>query len=333
MSEIETSSAVMGKAQSRGRYLNSILKRRETGILLALILMCVAITVAAPRFATKQNMYLLSRQISLLAIVAIGEFFTILTAGIDLSVGSIIGFSGVMCGLSLAAGLPPGVAIVLGLAAGFAAGLVTGSLVAYVGLTPFIPTLAMMSIARGAIWVITKGWPVTDIPEVFMVLGRGAILGIPFPVVIMGVLALVCHWILKYTVFGRRVFAIGGNEEASYLSGVNVKRIKLFVYAISSICASITGLIMVARFNSAQAAMGVSWEMDAIASAVIGGASLAGGAGSIVGVLIGASIMGVIQNGLVLMKVSSYWQTLIIGSIIVFAAVIDKLKTRQGLLT
>ena len=325
---------ILASAKNRGSrngYINRIFRKRETGILLALILMCIVITIVAPRFATQQNMYLLSRQISLLAIVAIGEFFTILTGGIDLSVGSIIGFSGVMCGLSLASGLPPALAVVLGLAAGFGAGLLTGWLVAYVGLTPFIPTLGMLSMARGVIWVITKGWPVTEIPESFLVLGRGEVLGIPFPVVIMVVLAVFCHSILKYTIFGRRIFAIGGNEEASYLSGVNVKRIKLFIYAISSLCASITGIIMVARFDSAQASMGVSWELDAIASAVIGGASLAGGGGSVFGVLIGASIMGVIQNGLVLMKVSSYWQTLIIGGIIIFAAVIDKLKTKQGI--
>ncbi|MBN2050613.1 MAG: ABC transporter permease [Spirochaetales bacterium] len=331
MADLSTPANITKKTAMRSEIGRRLIQRQETGVLLALVMMCVVITLVAPRFATKQNMYLLSRQISLLAIVALGEFFTILTGGIDLSVGSIIGFSGVMCGLSLASGLPPGIAVILGLAAGFGAGLLTGWLVAYVGLTPFIPTLGMLSMARGVIWVITKGWPVTEIPEAFLVLGRGEVLGIPFPVVIMIVLALVCHGVLKYTIFGRRIFAIGGNEEAASLSGVNVKRIKLFIYAISSFCASITGIIMVARFNSAQASMGVSWELDAIASAVIGGASLAGGGGSVIGVLIGASIIGVIQNGLVLMKVSSYWQTLIIGSIIIFAAVVDKLKARRGI--
>jgi ribose transport system permease protein len=317
------------KAKQKGlNIVRVIAKKREAGIVLALIIMSLGITAVAPRFASGQNLYLLSRQISLLAIVAMGEFFAILTAGIDLSVGSLIGVSGVTCGLALGAGVPPLLAILIGLSTGFCAGLLSGWLVSYVGLTPFIPTLGMLSIARGVIWVITKGWPITDIPKSFLFIGRGDVLGIPFPVVIMAVLALAAHIVLRYTVLGRRIFAIGGNEQATFLSGINVKRIKLFVYGISGFFASVTGIIMVARFDSAQAAMGTGWELDAIASAVIGGASLMGGAGSVGGVLIGAAIMGVIQNGLVLMKVSAYWQTLIIGGIIILAATLDRLKNK-----
>jgi len=309
-------------------FIRAILQKREAGIFLALLMMCIVITIVAPRFATGQNIYLLSRQISLLAIVALGEFFTILTAGIDLSVGSMIGLSGVSCGLALAAGVHPIFAVLIGLLTGFCAGLLSGYLVAYVGLTPFIPTLGMLSIARGTIWVITKGWPITGIPESFLFIGRGDILGISIPVIIMLVFGILAHIVLKYTVFGRRIFAIGGNEEAAFLSGINVKKIKLFVYGISGFFASITGIIMVARFNSAQTSMGVSWELDAIASAVIGGTSLMGGLGSVIGVLIGATIIGVIRNGLILMKVSAYWQTLIIGTIVILAAVIDRVKNK-----
>jgi ribose transport system permease protein len=326
MSDLED--AVPIKKQYKVGILQAILRKREAGIVLALIIMSVAITIVAPRFATGQNLYLLSRQISLLAIVAIGEFFTILTAGIDLSVGSLIGVSGVTCGLALAAGISPMLAVLIGLSTGFCAGLVSGWLVSYVGLTPFIPTLGMLSMARGAIWVITKGWPITDIPKSFLFIGRGDVLGIPFPVIVMFLLAVIAHVVLRYTVLGRRIFAIGGNEQATFLSGIDVKKIKFFVYGISGFFASVTGIIMVARFDSAQAAMGTGWELDAIASAVIGGTSLMGGAGSVLGVLIGAAIMGVIQNGLVLMKVSAYWQTLIIGGIIVLAATLDRLKNR-----
>ena len=325
MSGIED--VMRGKQRVSG-IVQSILRKREAGIVLALIAMSLAITVVAPRFASGQNFYLLSRQISLLAIVAMGEFFTILTGGIDLSVGSLIGVSGVTCGLALAAGVHPIFAVAIGLGTGFCAGLFSGWLVSYVGLTPFIPTLAMLSLARGAIWVITKGWPITDIPKGFLFIGRGDVLGIPFPVIIMFALGIAAHIVLRYTVFGRRIFAIGGNEQATFLSGINVKKIKLFVYGISGFFASVTGIIMVARFDSAQAAMGTGWELDAIASAVIGGASLLGGAGSVIGVFIGAAIMGVIQNGLVLMKVSAYWQTLIIGGIIILAATLDRLKNR-----
>ena len=314
--------------QKRFGIVRTIMKKREAGIFLALVLMGVAITAVAPRFASGQNAYLLSRQISLLALVAMGEFFPILTGGIDLSVGSLIGVSGVTCGLALAAGVPPFAAVLIGITTGFCAGLLSGWLISYVGLTPFIPTLGMLSLARGAIWVITKGWPVTEIPPEFLFLGRGEVLGIPFPVIIMVALAVVAHVILRYTVFGRRIFAIGGNEDATFLSGIDVKKIKLFVYGISGFFASITGVIMVARFDSAQAAMGTGWELDAIASVVIGGASLMGGAGSVGGVIIGAAIMGVIQNGLVLMRVSAYWQTSIIGAIIILAATLDRLKNK-----
>jgi ribose transport system permease protein len=317
------------RAKQRGiNIVQTILRKREAGIVLALLLMSLAITAVAPRFASGQNFYLLSRQISLLAIVAMGEFFTILTGGIDLSVGSLIGVSGITCGLALAAGVPPLLAILIGLATGFCAGLLSGWLVSYAGLTPFIPTLGMLSMARGVIWVITKGWPITDIPKQFLFIGRGDVLGIPFPVIIMFVLGIAAHVVLRYTVLGRRIFAIGGNEQATFLSGIDVKKIKFFVYGISGFFAAVTGIIMVARFDSAQAAMGTGWELDAIASAVIGGASLTGGAGSMMGVFIGATIIGVIQNGLVLMKVSAYWQTLIIGAIIILAATLDRLKNK-----
>ena len=157
--------------QKRPNIIRVIVRKREAGIVLALVIMSVGITAVSPRFASGQNLYLLSRQISLLAIVAMGEFFTILTAGIDLSVGSLIGVSGVTCGLALAAGVPPLLAILIGLSTGFCAGLLTGWLVSYVGLTPFIPTLGMLSIPRGVIWVITKGWPITDIPKQFLFIG------------------------------------------------------------------------------------------------------------------------------------------------------------------
>jgi ribose transport system permease protein len=221
-------------------------------------------------------------------------------------------------------------AILVGIATGFLLGLFNGLFVSYVGITPFIVTLGMLSMARGAVWVITKGWPITEIPDSFLFIGQGDVFGIPFPVIIMIICAVIAHIILKYTVFGRRIYAIGGNEEATELSGINIKKIKLMVYGIAGLCASLTGIILVARFNSAQSAMGEGWELDAIAAAVIGGTSLMGGSGSALGVLVGAAIMGVIRNGLVLMKVSSYWQTMIIGAIIVLAAVIDIIKGKRS---
>jgi ribose transport system permease protein len=316
------------EASPRSSMIRSILSKRESAIFLALLGISVGITIIAPRFATLRNFYLVSRQISFVAIVAMGELFVILTAGIDLSVGSMVGFSGIIAGISMAAGIPTPIALALSLMAGTALGLINGTLVAYVGITPFIVTLGMLSIARGAIWGITKGWPITEISKSFLFIAQGDLFGIPASVIIALIIAVFVHIVLRYTVFGRRTFAIGGNEEATALSGINVQKIKLCIYGISGLLSSITGIMLVARFNSAQPSTGQGWELDAIAATVIGGTSLMGGVGSVLGVLIGAAIMGVIRNGLVLMKVSVYWQTLVIGTIIILAAVVDRLKNK-----
>lgn len=310
--------------------LRRIITAQESSIFLALIIISAFITIMAPSFLTSRNSFLVSRQISFLAIIAISELFVILTAGIDLSVGSVVGLSGVTTGMALAAGFNPVLAIVVGLLTGMVTGLINGVLIAYVGVTPFIVTLGMLSMARGMVWILTKGWPITDIPESFIVIGQGTVLGLPLPLLILAAVAILAYIVLKYLPFGRRVYAIGGNERATELSGINVRRIKLMVYTISNILASITGIILVARFSSAQASVGETWELDAIAAAVIGGTSLAGGKGSVLGVLIGAAIMGVIRNGLVLMKVSVYWQQFIIGLVIVLAAIIDIVRNRKG---
>jgi ribose transport system permease protein len=308
--------------------VQALLSKRETAIFLALLGISGFITIFAPRFASPNNLYLVSRQISFVAIVALGELFVILTSGIDLSVGSNVGLSSIVAGVALAAGIHPVFALPIGILTGMTVGLINGFLIAYVKITPFIVTLGMLGMARGAIWVITKGNPITEIPTSFFFIAQGKVFGIPASVVILAVLAVAVHVVLTYTAFGRRVFAIGGNEEATALSGIDVKKIKLKVYVLSGFLCSITGIILIARFYSAQPATGDGWELDAIASTVIGGTSLMGGVGSVLGVLIGATIMGVIRNGLVLLKVSVYWQQLIIGAIIVLAALIDRLKNK-----
>jgi ribose/xylose/arabinose/galactoside ABC-type transport system permease subunit len=313
-------------------YLSKIVKhifaKREAAIFLALLGISLGITLLAPRFATTKNFYLVTRQISFVTIVALGELFVILTAGIDLSVGSVVGFSGVITALAMNAGIPAVPACALGLLAGAGLGCVNGILVAYVKIAPFIVTLGMLSIARGAIWGVTKGWPITNISPSILFISQGQFLGIPVSVIIAVFLAVIAHIILRYTIFGRRTFAIGGNEEATSLSGIPVKKMKLMIYVISGLLSAMTGIMLVARLNSAQPTSGEGMELDAIAATVIGGTSLMGGVGSVPGVLIGAAIMGVIRNGLVMMKVSPYWQTLVIGTIIILAAVVDKVKNK-----
>ncbi|MHB8523450.1 MAG: ABC transporter permease [Limisphaerales bacterium] len=313
----------------RPNLLVRLLRQRESGIFLALVGLIVLITVFQPDFATRTNIYLVSRQVAYTAIVALGVFIVILTSGIDLSLGSTVGLSGFLCGLALAAGLPPVLAIGVGLLTGAAVGAINGVIVAFVGVTPFIVTLGMLGVARGVILIIKHGDSIREIPKPFIDAGNGSWFGISVPVLILAVVAVLSHVLLKYTVFGRRVYAIGGNEEATALSGINTRNIKFFTYVTCGVFCAITGMLYVARFQSAQADAGKGMELDAIAAAVIGGTSLMGGEGSVVGVLIGASIMGVIRAGLVLLEISSYWQDLIIGGIIVLAAILDVLRSKR----
>ncbi|MCX7775422.1 MAG: ABC transporter permease [Spirochaetaceae bacterium] len=314
--------------QEHRSILGRFFAYRESAIFLALVILMAIVTVFAPNFMSGSNLYLVSRQISFVAVVAFGELFVILTGGIDLSVGSIMGLSGVVAAGAMAGGQPILLSVVLGLATGLLLGFINGLLISCVRIAPFIVTLGMLSFARGVILIVTKGWPITNIPKPFLVVGQGDFLALPIPLWVMIVLAALAHFVLSRTAFGRRTYAIGGNEQATFLSGINVRKIKVVLYMISGFMASVVGIILIARFNSAQADTGTGWELDAIAAAVIGGTSLSGGSGSILGVIIGAAIMGVIRNGLVLMRVSPYWQTAVIGIIIVLAAVLDRIKNK-----
>jgi ribose transport system permease protein len=307
----------------------SLLRRRESGIFLALLALACLIALLQPEFATASNLFLVSRQIAFTAILALGELFVILTSGIDLSVGSTVGLSGFLCGLAMAAGWPPAMAVMAGLLTGASVGAINGAIVAFVGVTPFIVTLGMLGAARGVVLVLKHGDSVRHIPPSFIEIGNSSLFGISAPALILLVLAATSHVILQHTPFGRRTYAIGGNEEATAFSGINTRRVKFFTYVLCGLCAAVTGVLFVARFQSAQADAGRGMELDAIAATVIGGTSLLGGEGSVLGVLIGAIIMGVIRNGLVLLEISSYWQELIIGVIIVLAAILDVLRSRN----
>jgi ribose transport system permease protein len=305
------------------------LQRRESGIFLALVALMAGIALLQPNFATANNLYLVSRQIALTAILALGVLFVILTSGIDLSLGSTVGLSGFMCGLAMAAGWPTVLAIGVGLLTGAGVGAINGSIVAFLGVTPFIVTLGMLGAARGAVLVLKHGDSIREIPASFIAAANGNLFGLSVPVLVLLALALCSQVVLKHTAFGRRVYAIGGNEEAAAFSGINTRLVKFFAYVLCSLFSAVTGILFVARFQSAQSDAGKGMELDAIAATVIGGTSLMGGEGSVVGVLIGAVIMGVIRNGLVLLDVSSYWQELIIGAIIVLAAILDVVRSRR----
>jgi ribose transport system permease protein len=310
--------------------LRSLLRSKESAILLALVIMVIVIALKAPEsFLNGMNIYQVSRQVSFIAIVALGELFVILTGGIDLSVGSIMGWSGIAAAWAMTLGIPWSLAFLFGILAGVAMGAINGALIAWVRIPPFIATLGMLQFAYGNVLGFTKGWPITELPKSFLWVAQGSLLGMPVPVWIALLIAMGAHVVLTYTAFGRRTYAIGGNEQATFLSGINVDGIKFVLYMISAACAAVSGIILASRFSSAQPDTGKGWELDAIAAAVIGGTSLAGGSGSVLGVVIGACIMAVLRNGLVLMKVNTYWHISIIGVVIVLAAVLD-VKTKRS---
>lgn len=296
----------------------------EYGILIALLFIITILSTISPVFLTFTNIINVLRQISINGLLAIGATFVILTKGIDLSVGSIVAFSGVVAAsLAQNGAYPPMVAITGGILAGLVLGIMNGFVIAKWHVAPFIVTLGMMSSARGLTFVYSDGRPIPNLSEGFQIIGNGNILNIPIPVILLFVVFSICAVLLYRTKFGRYVYAVGGNEESAIISGVNVKRIKILVYSISGMLAGLAGVILTARVTSGLPQSGVSYELDAIAAVVIGGTSLAGGKGRLWGTLVGVLLIGVLNNGLDLLNVSSYYQLIVKGLIIVIAVLID----------
>ena len=298
-------------------------------VFVALVGMVIGLSILTPHFLTTENIFSVFRSFSFVAILAIGETLTILTAGIDLSVGSILGLSGCLAALAMHAGWGDPLAVALGLLGGTFLGFVNGFLITWLNLAPFIVTLGMLSIARGLAYVVTRGWPISGFSDSFMFFGQGSIWLIPVPVIIMTVFALLMGLLLNHTVWGRQLYAIGGNEEAARLSGVRISRAKILAYTLSGFSAALTGILLMARLGVSQSVAGQGYELDAIAAAVIGGTSLMGGEGTVSGVVIGAAIMGVLRNGLVLLGVSAFWQQVAIGTVIILAVAVDRLRKKR----
>ena len=300
------------------------------GPLLGLIVLVVFFTVASDFFLSVRNIFNVLQQISVLAIVALGQTLVIITAGIDLSVGSVLALGGAVAGWTFAeAGWPMWLAILAGLGIGALAGLVNGLLITLGRLPPFIATLAMLSAARGFAQLVTSGEPISGYPNWFQDIGSYELFNaVPASVLIVAVLYLLGWFYLRYRASGRALYAVGGNEEVARLSGLPNTRLKIQVYAVAGLLSAVAGLVLVARLNSVQPTAGIGLELDAIAAVVIGGASLAGGVGSVVATLVGALIIGVLRNGLNLLNVSSFWQQVVIGGVIAGAVLLDTLRKR-----
>lgn len=308
---------------------NTMKYMSELTTVIALIILMAVITIINSNFLTANNLLNLLLQVTSNALIAFGMTFVILTGGIDLSVGSILALSSALTAGLLGSGMPVTLAILISLILGCILGMMNGLLISYGKLAPFIVTLATMTIFRGATLVYTNGNPITkglSDTFLFQFLGQGYIVGIPFPVIIMFIVFIVLYVLLHKTAFGKSVYAIGGNEKAAYISGVKLNKVKIIIYSISGMMASISGLIITSRLSSAQPTAGASYEMDAIAAVVLGGTSLSGGKGRILGTLIGALIIGVLNNGLNIISVSAFWQQVVKGVVILIAVLIDRFK-------
>ena len=309
------------------RLLKGFQLNEEITILMIFLFIFIVVSIIVPQFRTIYNFLSVFRQFSLISIVAMGETLVLISGGFDLSVGSIAALSGMFTAhMMVTFNWPIWLSVIIGMSIGGFCGLLNGLLVGKVKINPLIATLASGWIFNGIILITTKGWPVAELPKPFYFLGQGYLLGIPFPIIIMLVIGVILSVFLSKTVYGRNIYAVGGNERASILSGLNVDNVKIMVFVMCGLFAGFAGIVLSSRMGSAQATGGTQWPLPAIAAAVIGGFSLSGGKGKIYGVIIGSALLGIINNILVLLHVSPYWQSLISGFILIGAVAIDTIR-------
>ncbi|PKM49327.1 MAG: ribose ABC transporter permease [Firmicutes bacterium HGW-Firmicutes-7] len=291
---------------------------------LILLTICVFAAFLSPDFLSASNLFNVFKQIAVAGIVACGMTFVILTGGIDLSVGSIVGLSGVMSAGVLATTGSPILAVLTAIGIGILCGAVNGFFVAKCEIPPFIATLGMMTLLRGCVLVYTKGSPIPVKIDSYKFIGKGNILGIPFPIILLTLLFILAHYILTQTAFGRSVYAFGGNKEAARLSGIAIKKTEWMVYVINGFLCGVAAIVLTARLGSAQSTSGGGIEMDAIAAVILGGTSLSGGTGFVLPTVVGAMIMGIIDNILTLMNVNPHATNIVKGAVILIAVLVDK---------
>ncbi|WP_243701596.1 ABC transporter permease [Sodalis ligni] len=309
-------------------YWDKCMRHPAVFPLLGFIVLFVLMVFLSDSFLTFNNLTNVARQVSINAIIAVGMTCAILTGGIDLSVGSVMALSGTVAAGLMITGIPMPLALFAGLAIGGLFGAINGACVAYARMPPIIVTLASMSVARGLALIYTGGYPVSGLPDPFAFFGRGEVMGIQVPILIMAGIYIIAYAMLNHMSFGRYVYAIGGNEEAARLSGIRITRYKLLVYIISGITAALAGLVLTSRLMSGQPNAGEGFELDAIAAVVLGGTAITGGKGAIIGTLVGAMMLGILNNGLNLMGVSPYVQNVIKGGIILAAIYISSEKRK-----
>jgi ribose/xylose/arabinose/galactoside ABC-type transport system permease subunit len=328
----EASRTTLGPSSSSlGRTARSIVRRPEASIVLVMLALGAFLTLVNPRFLSLDNLMNIARNYSDIGIGAVGMTLVLLIGGIDLSVASVMALGGLVAALGMTSwGLPIPVAIGLGIVAGAVIGLVNGILIQRLRLPPFIATLGMLGVARGIVVGTTSGQGVSGLPKEFTAIGQGYLGPVPIPVIVMIGVAIVVGLFLAYHLWGTYIFAIGGNETAAILTGLPVARVKVFVYILCGLLSGLAGVLVVSRVGVSLPGQSLGYELQVIAAAVIGGVSLTGGRGTVLGAVLGAMIIGLIQNALVLLAVPPYWQQAFIGGIIILAAVVDILRQRRA---
>jgi ribose transport system permease protein len=317
------------KANSPGDIVKAVFGWEASGVLIALIVLCAILAVASPNFLTAFNLTVVIREASFVGLVALGQTLVLLLGGIDLSVGAAAGLSSIVgCLMLKGLGFPPWLVIPATAVFGMAIGSISGFFVAVCKLNPFIVTLAMWEIFAGMTLVITKGYPIRPLGPAFTMYGQGAIFGIPGPVLLFLLCAIVLVWVLSKTRFGRNLYAIGGNRDAAVLVGIPVVRVELLVYALAGMFAALAGIMYASRMDAGQPSVGEGWLMKGITAAILGGTSLKGGQGTVLGTVFGTLLTAVLANGLSLMNVSAYWARVVVGAIVLIAILGDLLRRR-----
>ncbi|MDO4343674.1 MAG: ABC transporter permease [Eubacteriales bacterium] len=323
----------MREDQTKGasKWIRGLLGRPEMGIFIPLLILCALTAILNPNFLSKSNMADTLNYVSLDFIIAVGMTFTIISGGMDLSVGSTVALGGYVTGLALVNHVPVFAAVLLGLLTGAVIGLANGLIIVMFRIPPFITTLGMMNIVKGVVNVLSEGRPVFPFPDSFNALAQTRIWGFPTPVYMALLLLIAAVFLLKNTSFGRSVMAVGGNEAAANTSGIDVNKVKVITYVMTAVLASFSGILLASKSGTATPGAGDGYEMNIIAAVIIGGTSLSGGSGSIISTAIGCALIKVLNNAMVILSINTYWQNIVIGAIIIAAVIIDTLRRESAL--
>ena len=311
------------------RIRSAIERFDQLGIVVVLAILVIAVSFTNSTFYSVKNIINVLRSTAFIFMIGIAITYVLITGGLDLSVGRVMAMSGILSALAAQSGMPLIVCILIGLAFGFVVGLLNGLMIVKLNIPPLIVTLGMMYICDGLVLVVTMGSPVYPLPDSFKKLGQGTILGLPNIVGIALVMAVIGAFVLRHTRYGRSIYSTGGNRETARLAGINVGLTQISVYICSAMASALAGILMAGRLNSAQPSSGSGYEMTVVAAVIIGGTSMFGGSGSVLGTLLGSLLMTVIENILLLMRISAYWQSLIVGVIIIFAVGLDQYRRKK----